>query len=152
MTITRLLSCNEPGEVGQDPEPDLLAFFRMKLAGKQAIGRDTGDKRHSVIRRRSNNRAIVGHHVVGMDKINVIAIADPFQEGRAFLFLQPIPAHMGYFQAIFRVKNHDLPGKEVQPFLWSEFFALGKQKLKAETDPEKWLFLLDRPPDDLHEP
>lgn len=74
----RLAPFYEPGEVGDDPETDLLAFLRVKLAGKEAIGRDAGDKRRPVVGRRGDDGGLLGHHVIGVDEIDVIAVADPF--------------------------------------------------------------------------
>src|SRR4029453_19484450 len=48
-------------EVGKNAQSQLLAFFRVKLASKQAIRGDAGNKRIAVIGCGSDQRAAVRH-------------------------------------------------------------------------------------------
>jgi hypothetical protein len=50
-----LVVCNKATEIGEDPQTQVLAFFRMKLTGKEPIGRNAGDERIAVIRHRRDD-------------------------------------------------------------------------------------------------
>src|SRR5713226_6932063 len=55
----RLSLLYESCEVRQDAEPDLLALFRVKLAGEEAIGCNTRNEGSPVVRRRRYQRPII---------------------------------------------------------------------------------------------
>src|SRR5512135_1052785 len=96
---------HEAAEVGEDAQPQLLAFLRMKLTGKQALGGDAGDEGVAVIRGRRNDRAVVRYDVKGVHEVNVIAARQPVEKRRVDFLLDPIPTHVRHFEIFLGVKT-----------------------------------------------
>ena len=134
------MSRYESAEVGEDPQPELLALFGMELAREEVIGRDARNKRITVFGRRGDRRIILRDDIKRMHKVNRIPSGNAFQKRRFFLFLNLIPAHVRYLETVVRVESHDFAGKQVQAFLYAEFFALREKQLKPETDTEEGFF------------
>jgi hypothetical protein len=133
-----LVVCNKAAEVGEDPQTQILAFFRVKLTGKEPVGGNAGDEGVTVIRRRRHDRVVLGHDVKRVHEVNVIAATDPFEKWRVILLLEPIPTHVRNLEIFIGAKADHFAGKKVESFLLAELFALGKEQLKSQTNSKKW--------------
>src|SRR5258706_718319 len=149
MTCIASALLREAREVAEDGEADLLALLRMELAGEQMVGRDAGDERAGIGRRGRGQRLILGHDVIGVDEIDVVAPGDAGEKRRIFFLFHAVPAHVRHLEAVVRAKRHHPAGKNIQSLLRPELLALAEQELEAEADAEKRLFALhdfaDRP-------
>src|SRR5262245_60706578 len=142
MISMALVRGDESAKVGENAQAKLLAFFRMELASEERIGRDARSERSAVIRRRRYDGAVVRNDVEGMNKIDIVAAGDSFQKRRVGFLFDAVPAHVRHFEIFAGAKAHNFSGKEIKPLLPSEFLALGKKQLEAETDAEEGFFLL----------
>src|SRR5574341_786986 len=112
---------HEAAEIGQNPEPQLLALFRVKLASKEPDRRDHG--------------RVVGNDIERMDEIDIIAVRNAFQKRRVFPLLDSVPAHVRHFQIFASMEANYFAGKKIEPFLLAKFLAFGKKQLEAKADP-----------------
>src|SRR3989304_149041 len=100
MSMAGMISMESPrfyeaSEIGQYTEPDLLALFRVKLAGEKMIRGDAGDEAGSVLRRGGDHGFIFRRDIIGVNEIDKGSIRDPLQERRFFSLLYAVPAHVG---------------------------------------------------------
>src|SRR5574341_392220 len=126
---------HEAAEIGQNPEPQLLALFRVKLASKEPVGRDTRREGTTIIRDRRDHGRVVGNDIERMDEIDIIAVRNAFQKRRVFPLLDSVPAHVRHFQIFASMDANYFAGKKIEPFLLAKFLAFGKKQLEAKADP-----------------
>ena len=72
---------DELAEVGQNSQAYRLAFFRVKLGGKDIARPHTGGERQPILRGGGNNRRVIRDRIIRMHEIHARALGHAVEMG-----------------------------------------------------------------------
>jgi len=84
----------------QQLQTNCLAFFGVKLYGKNIIVRQSAGKCIRVLRSRRHYRGIIGLRIITMHKIKAAVLGNIFPERMLVQLMNLIPAHVRDFEGI----------------------------------------------------
>jgi hypothetical protein len=129
----------------QQLQADILAFFRVKLCGKNIVAPNRRRKRFAVFCSRSNDAGIFRFREKAVDEINVTAVFNSTKKRATGLHnVELVPADLRNFQSILLGKANNVAFENAQSGgAGIEFLAPFKQRLITDADAEKRFAGLD---------
>src|SRR5688572_11900742 len=102
-----LMSRNPLQEALEQREPHMLALLGMELYAEQVVAPDDGGHRSAIFHGRNHVLRPLGHQMIGMDEIGVVAGARVGERRMRALEVQVVPAHLRNAQAAVGGIEHD---------------------------------------------
>src|SRR5688500_11106498 len=140
-----LMSRNPLQEALEESQPYMLALLGMELYAQQVVVPDDGGHRPAIFHGRDDILRPLGHEMVGVDEVGVVAAPGVGQRRVNALELQVVPAHLGDAQAAIGGIQHDhLALDPVEALVLAELDPDARHQLHADADAEERPGLLQR--------
>src|SRR5450631_1284400 len=114
----------------------------MELGGDDVVLPDRRAEFKTVVGGGGNDIIIVRHYIIGVDEIDVGTFGDALEGWRPALEAELGPSHLGNFQGFVGNphvigKTQHMAGDHIQPLVEPEFYAVGKEQLHTDANPQE---------------
>ena len=131
------------GKILQHAQPVGLALLGVELGGEEVVAPDHGAEGLGVVGRGGDDVGVARHDVVGMDEVDVRALAEPFEDRGPARDGELVPAHVRHGVLRRKLEPDDLARQHAQALVFAVLVALVEQQLQAEADAQERLARVD---------